>query len=56
MTEPTRYTNILATDLVLSSQSQLISDVLVIPGMSDYETVKFQLNLLVKRLPSIIII
>ena len=49
MKEPTRNTHIL--DLVLSSQPQLISDVSVIPGMSDHEAVKFQLNLSVKRLP-----
>lgn len=47
--EPTRNTHIL--DLVLSSQPQLISDVLVIFGMSDHEAVNFQLNLLVERLP-----
>ena len=44
--EPTRSTHIL--DLVLSSQPQLISDVSVIPSMSDHEAVKFQLNLSVK--------
>ena len=48
MKEPTRNACILY--LVLSSQPQLIYDVLVIPGMSDHEAVKFQLNLLVKRL------
>ena len=37
--------------LVLSSQPQVIYDVLVIPGISDHEAVKFKLNLLVKRLP-----
>ena len=47
--EPTRNACILY--LVLSSQPQLIYDVLVIPSMSDHEAVKFQLNLLVKRLP-----
>ena len=51
MKEPTRNTHIIL-DLVLSSQPQLISDVSVIPGMSDHEAaVKFQLNLSVKRLP-----
>ena len=40
--EPTRGTRIL--DLVLSLQSQLISNVSVIPGMSDHEAVTFQLN------------
>ena len=38
-------------DLVLSSQPQLISGVLVIPGMLDYEGMTFQLILLVNRLP-----
>ena len=43
--EPTRNACILY--LVLSSQPQVIYDVFVIPGISDHETVKFQ----VKRLP-----
>ena len=47
--EPTRSTHIL--DLVMSLQPQLISDVSIIPGMSDYEAVNFQLNLSVQRLP-----
>ena len=47
--EPTRSTHIL--DLVMSSQPQLISDVSIIPGMSDYEAVNFKLNLSVQRLP-----
>ena len=38
--EPTR-----STDLVLSSQPQLISDVSVIPGMFDHEAVNFQFNI-----------
>ena len=37
--QPTRSTYIL--DLVMSSQPQLISDVSVIPGMSDHEAVNF---------------
>ena len=47
--EPTKSTYIF--ELVLSSKPQLISDVSVIPGMSDHETVTFQLNLSVKGLP-----
>ena len=39
--EPTRNTHIYILDLVLSSQPQLISDVSVIPGMSDHEAIKF---------------
>jgi len=48
--EPTRGTRIL--DLVLSLQPQLISNVSVIPGMSDHEAITFQLNLSMSKLHS----
>ena len=48
--QPTRGTRIL--DLVLSLQPQLVSNVSVIPGMSDHEAVTFQLNLSMSKLHS----
>ena len=44
VTEPTRPVSLKTPDLVLSSTPTLISDVNVVPGMSDHDIVTFTIN------------
>ena len=44
VTEPTRPVSLKTPDLVLSSTPTLISDVNVVPGMSDHDLVNFTIN------------
>ena len=44
VTEPTRPVSLKTPDLVLSSTPTLISDVSVVPGMSDHDIVTFTIN------------
>ena len=44
VTEPTRPVSLKTPDLVMSSTPTLISDVNVVPGMSDHDIVTFTIN------------
>ena len=49
--EPTRINHIL--DLILTPQPSLITNVTIVPGISDHDAVTFQLNAAVKRLTKV---